>query len=40
MCLYVGMVVGGVVTISRIYCHFSETSPQLPHFILGEEKEN
>lgn len=28
----------GTITISRMYCHFSEISPQLPHFILGKEK--
>lgn len=28
----------GTITISRMYCHFSEISPQLPHFILGKKE--
>lgn len=40
VCLYMGIVVGGAVTVSRMYCHFSEISPQLPHFILGRGKKS
>ena len=40
MFLCVDTVVGGAVTISRMYCHFSEISPQLPHFILRGGKKS